>query len=103
MRPPERVAKPPEDPLLIFDGDCAFCRRWIERWRQLTRDRVAYAPSQEAAPRFPEIPPEAFRRAVQLVLPSGEVLEGAAAVFATLAWAPGGGILRAMYRRVPGF
>ena len=79
-----RVANPPERPLAVFDGDCGFCRQWIERWRARTGPRVDYAPSQEVAPRFPEIPPEAFARAFQLVLPDGRVLEGAAAVLATL-------------------
>ena len=28
------VRDAPPKPLLIFDGDCHFCRRWIERWRE---------------------------------------------------------------------
>src|SRR4249920_3002757 len=93
-----RVAHPPERPLAVFDGDCGFCRRWVERWRARTGPRVDYAPSQEVAPRFPEIPPEAFARAFQLVLPDGRVLEGAAAVLATLDSAPGDGMLSALAR-----
>ena len=93
-----RVANPPERPLAVFDGDCGFCRQWIERWRSRTGPRVDYAPSQEVAPRFPEIPPEAFARAFQLVLPDGRVLEGAAAVLATLDSAPGDGMLSALAR-----
>lgn len=98
-----RVAHPPERPLAIFDGDCGFCRQWIVRWKAVTGPRVDYAPSQEVAARFPEIPAEAFARAFQLVLPDGRVLEGAAAVCATLAEKPGGGALNAAYARVPGF
>jgi hypothetical protein len=30
----------PERPLLVWDGDCDFCRRWIERWRRIAGDRV---------------------------------------------------------------
>ncbi|HYK42368.1 MAG TPA: lipase maturation factor family protein [Thermoanaerobaculia bacterium] len=97
-----RVAAPPERPLLIFDGDCGFCRMWIARWRSVTGPRVDYAPSQEVAGRFPEIPAEAFRRSVQLVLPDGAVLQGARAVFAALSVAGRTGALRA-YERVPGF
>jgi predicted DCC family thiol-disulfide oxidoreductase YuxK len=93
-----RVANPPERPLAVFDGDCGFCRQWIERWRARTGPRVDYAPSQEVAPRFPEIPPEAFARAFQLVLPDGRALEGAAAVLATLDSAPGDGRLSALAR-----
>ena len=38
-------------PLLIWDGDCDFCRKWVDRWRHVTRDRVDYAPYQEVAQR----------------------------------------------------
>ena len=71
-------------PLLIFDGACGFCRIWIEYWKQLTRDRVAYAPYQEAAERFPQIPRQDFQRAIQLVRPDGSFTSGASAAFETL-------------------
>ena len=58
-------------PVIVFDGDCGFCRVWIERWRRVTGDRVEYAPFQEVAARFPEIPLERFRRSVQLLEPDG--------------------------------
>src|SRR4029453_3880397 len=92
----------PGRPILIFDGDCGFCRRWIERWKSETGDAVHYAPSQEVAGRFPEIPAEAFRRSVQLVLPTGEVREGAEAVPRAPAEAPGRHWPLPFYRRVPG-
>jgi len=92
-----RVANPPAKPLLIFDGDCTFCRRWIARWQQVTGDRVDYLPAQDPqiAQRFPEIPAEAFTQSVQLVEPDGAVYSGAQAVF----HARGHGKL---YDRVPG-
>ena len=74
-----------QKPLLIFDGECHFCRRWIARWKEATRDRVDYLPSQEAAQRFPEIPPEEFTRAVQWVEPHGRREAGAAAILCALA------------------
>ena len=45
---------------------------------------MEFAPSQEVAPRFPEIPREAFSQAVQLVRSDGTVTSGARAVFETL-------------------
>ena len=68
-----------------------------------TGERVDYAPSQEVAARFPEISAEAFHRSVQLVMPDGEVSEGAEAVFRSLAEAPGHRWPLEAYRRVPGF
>ncbi|HET6350391.1 MAG TPA: DCC1-like thiol-disulfide oxidoreductase family protein, partial [Candidatus Krumholzibacteria bacterium] len=72
-------------PLMIFDGDCGFCRRWIARWKAFTGDRVEYEPFQSAADRFPEIPREQFARAVHLVEPDGSYSHGAEAVLRALA------------------
>jgi predicted DCC family thiol-disulfide oxidoreductase YuxK len=45
----------PEKPLLIYDGDCGFCRRWIQRWRAITGERVEFAPYQTVGSLYPEI------------------------------------------------
>jgi len=63
---------------------------------------VDYAPSQEVAGRFPEIPKERFARAFQLILPDREVLGGAEAVAALAGQEAGHGPWLALYRRVPG-
>lgn len=93
----------PGKPLMIFDGQCGFCRIWIEYWKRLTGEQVDYAPYQEAAGRFPEIPRENFQRAVHLILPDGGVFSAAEAVFRTLALVPGRGWALRAYERVPGF
>ncbi|HTP08856.1 MAG TPA: lipase maturation factor family protein, partial [Anaerolineae bacterium] len=93
----------PVRPVMIYDGECTFCRTWIEYWQRLTGDRVEYAPFQIAADRFPHIPRSAFESAVHLMWPDGRVTFGAQAVFETLALTPGHtGWLR-MYRHAPGF
>ncbi len=97
-----RLASPLERPLAVFDGDCGFCRLWIARWKVRTGSKVDYAPSQEVAERFPEIPEERLARAFQLVLPDGSVLEGAEAVLALASRSAGAGTALALYRRVPG-
>ncbi len=96
------VQQPPERPFLIFDGECSFCRAWVEYWKQLT-DGVLYVPYQEIGDRFPEISGQEFAAAVHLVLPSGEALSGAHAVFQLLALVPGKRSLLWLYERVPGF
>src|SRR2546423_1726508 len=68
-----KVANPSLKPLMIWDGECHFCRRWIERWRAITAGEVEYATFQEIGDRFPEIPREQFQRSVVLIEPSGEV------------------------------
>lgn len=73
-----------EKPLLIYDGRCGFCKIWIDYWKQLTGDRIEYAPSQEVADQFPQIPSKAFSQSVHLVRPDGSFASGARAVFETL-------------------
>ena len=96
------VAHPPQRPLMVYDGDCHFCRHWILRWNGLTGDRVGYEPFQEALSRFPEIPEKAFRDAVQLILPDGKVYDGAEAVFRALSDIPGRSWMLWCYENIPG-
>ncbi len=79
-----RVAQPPAKPLLIFDGECGFCRRWIERWKLATGDRVDYLTFQDLGGQFPEISREQFEKSVQLIESDGAVYSGAEAVFRSL-------------------
>jgi predicted DCC family thiol-disulfide oxidoreductase YuxK len=70
---------------MIWDGECHFCRRWIERWREMTAGDVDYATYQEAADRFPEIPLEVFKRAITFIEPDGKTFLAAQAVYRSLA------------------
>ncbi|MFZ9595781.1 MAG: lipase maturation factor family protein [Bdellovibrionia bacterium] len=72
-------------PLLIYDGDCGFCERWIGLWKRFTGGTVDYAPSQRVGLDFQEISEAEFESSVFLVLPSGQIFRGAQAVFRCLA------------------
>jgi predicted DCC family thiol-disulfide oxidoreductase YuxK len=74
----------PAKPLLLYDGNCGFCKIWIHYMRQKVGDRVEFAPSQERGSEFAQIAPEEFRRSVQLVRPDGSVAGGARAIFEAL-------------------
>jgi len=65
---------------------------------------VDYEHSQTAGPRFPQIAPEEFSRAVQWVGADGSVCSGAEAILSAMATATWYG-RRALelYRRVPAF
>src|SRR5262245_30028182 len=78
-----RVASPPAKSLMIFDGQCGFCRRWIERWKSKTGDRIHYRPCQEIH-ELPEIPRGRFEESVYLIEPDGAVYSGAEAVLRSL-------------------
>jgi predicted DCC family thiol-disulfide oxidoreductase YuxK len=98
-----RVSKPPSKPLLIWDGECVFCRLWIERWQVITGGKVDYAPYQEVADRFPEISPEEFTCAMTLIEPDGETFFAAEAVYRSLRYRSSRRWLAWSYNHVPGF
>ncbi len=97
-------------PLLIFDGDCGFCRRWIAYWQILTEGRVTYAAYQAVADQHPQIPRAEFENSVWLVeqTPAGKktITRAAEAVVRALAVnAVSKPYLRwpfALYQRMPG-
>jgi predicted DCC family thiol-disulfide oxidoreductase YuxK len=86
-----------ERALLVYDGDCAFCRLWIDHWRTLTGERVQYVTSQEIAQKFPDVPRENYARAVQLIDEDGSRASGAAAVFRLYAKRQGFGWMKRLY------
>jgi predicted DCC family thiol-disulfide oxidoreductase YuxK len=100
-----RIASPPARPLLIFDGDCGFCRRWVARCQRATGEAVDYLPFQDesVAKKYPEISREAFAKSVHLFLPDGAVHTGADAVFRSLAAGGAGRRLLWCYRKIPLF
>jgi len=90
-------------PMLVYDGDCAFCAYWARYWQKLTEEQVEYRPLQEVEKQYPEIPRAEFQRAVQYIAPGGRRASGAEASFLTLSHARGKAFWLALYRRLPGF
>ena len=95
------VMNRPATPLVVFDGDCAFCRQWVRRWRGMTGDRVAYRPFQEVGPAYPEIGPGGFKARVWFIEPDGTARGGAGAVFRLYALAGDMRWPAQLYARVP--
>src|SRR6184192_1638 len=98
-----RVSNPPTRPLLIWDGECDFCRLWIERWREITARKVDYATYQEAAHQFPDISVEQFKRAMVLIEPDGETFFAAEAIYRSLRYRSSRRWLAWSYDHLPGF
>lgn len=105
MRLALHVATPPAKPLLIFDGDCNFCRVWVHRWRHRTDNRVEYVPFQDprVATVFPELPSQDFKTAVHLVETNGSVYSGAEAAFRALGHSDHEPLFLHLYERSPFF
>lgn len=104
-KPSQFADRPVERPLLIFDGNCGFCRRTVERIREITGDRADYASSQEVGADFPSILPEEYLREVKLVETDGQVYGAAEAALRLIFDAgksPWSGVPLWAYRQVPG-
>src|SRR3954471_6376953 len=78
-------ARAGERPMMVYDGDCAFCRARVEGWREAVGSQIDFVPFQGAAAKLPDIPERDFRRAVHFVDASGQVSRGAEAVFRAMA------------------
>jgi predicted DCC family thiol-disulfide oxidoreductase YuxK len=89
--------------VVLYDGECGFCRRHIERWRALSRDAIEYVPFQESRDRFPKIPEDDLKRALHLVEPNASIRRGAEAVFRIAALSRKRPSLWWSYRHLPGF
>ena len=74
---PDRIdhsTAPAEKPLLIYDGTCYFCLRWIRRWQETVRGRVDVASFQSVGePSGSDIPIECFQSAFRLIEPDGKI------------------------------
>lgn len=78
-----------EKPLLIYDGTCGFCKRWVTRFHAVTKSGFTYAPYQEAACRYPNVPAEEFSRAAQCFEADGTRHSGADAMLFALSTGTG--------------
>src|SRR3989338_7340965 len=74
-----------ELPVMLYDGDCAFCTRWIKKWQVVTGNHALYFPYQEVLANYPQVNEAQCRKAVQLIFPDGTVFSAAHAVFKVLA------------------
>jgi len=98
-----RVSNSPPKPLMIWDGECLFCKMWIERWRETTAGKVDYATYQQAASQFPEIPLDQFKHAIAFIEPDGKTSFAAEAVYRSLQYRSSRKWLEWSYDHVPGF
>ena len=93
----------PLRPRMIWDGDCEFCRIWIEVWRKITGDEIEYTPYQQAASDYPHIPTSEFQAAVHLVAVDGTHTTGAKAVLGSLSSRHGLRWMLTLYNHLPLF
>ncbi len=92
-----------EKPLLIYDGSCGFCQKWVDRLKIVTKEKLEFAPFQEVANDFPQIPEVEFTKSVFLIEPNGKITRAAHAAFRALALSKWWGWALFLYTYLPGF
>jgi predicted DCC family thiol-disulfide oxidoreductase YuxK len=95
-------AEPPQA-IVVYDGACERCRRWVAWARSLdARGRIRTLPLQDSrATRVTGRSRQALLRAVHLVHPDGSVVDGPGAVRDVLRYLRGGGLFAWIFR-LPG-
>jgi predicted DCC family thiol-disulfide oxidoreductase YuxK len=91
-------------PVLLYDGNCGFCRRWVRRLQRWDRgEAIEYvaAADRGAVVGLPPLSDAALDRAMHLVTRDGQVYTGARALPPLLPILPGGRLL-APLMRMPG-
>jgi len=88
---------------LIYDGDCSFCIRCVDRLKKITKDKVECLSFQSSRERFPEILIGDCERSIHWVDLNGNAFKGAEAIFRTLACASDNAWMLRIYKNVPGF
>ena len=75
-------------PVMVYDGECAFCKRMISKFKRLTCAEVRYRSYQKVAPQFSEVSIPEFEKAVYYFEPDGQFYSGSDAVFQCLRHVP---------------
>ena len=84
MQPSDTPTLRFDRPLLVWDGDCGFCKRCVLLWRRIVKEPIDDCPYQECkVQRLPVSDPQ-FARRVYLFERDGTPLSGAAAVYRSL-------------------
>jgi predicted DCC family thiol-disulfide oxidoreductase YuxK len=86
---------------VVYDATCRVCTRLAGVLRKWDRDEaLEVTPSQApgVTARFPWIPPRAYAEALQLIGPSGETWQGAAAIEQLIAILPRGKMISWIFK-----
>jgi len=73
----------PSKPLMIWDGNCGFCKYWILVWQTKTTE-VDYKTLQDVAAEFPEIPLKEFKKASRFIDTDGQIYSGPDSAFMSM-------------------
>ncbi len=77
---------PKKKPILVWDGNCGFCKYWVTRWQSFTGDKIFYEPYQEVARYMPDIDEIHFKQASRLIETDGQIFSGPASAYRTFTY-----------------
>lgn len=89
-------------PVVLYDGDCVYCRTKVSAWKKKALSRVSFQSCKDVVDKYPSVTPGDCLSSVQLIMPDGETFRGAEAVFRIRTY---GGKRFGLwaYRTIPGF
>jgi predicted DCC family thiol-disulfide oxidoreductase YuxK len=79
-----KTAYPPTHPILVWDGECKFCKWWKTRWELKTKNQLDFKTYQEVASQFQDIPLKEFKKASRLIETDGAVYSGPDSAYRSL-------------------
>jgi len=79
-----KTEHPPFQPILVWDGECKFCKWWKTRWELKTKDNLSFKTYQEVASQFSDIPIKEFKKASRLIEPDGKIYSGPDSAYRSL-------------------
>jgi len=95
----EKIAyteNPPPKNILIWDGDCGFCKFWKTRWQEKTKKKIIFETYQSYANHFPDIPVKEFKKASRLIETDGRLYSGPDSAYRSL-WHSGNKVWHQIY------
>ncbi|GEQ87140.1 hypothetical protein ULMS_26480 [Patiriisocius marinistellae] len=100
----QKTLYPPfEKPVLVWDGDCGFCKYWVIRWKLHTGISINYIPYQQIAHKFKDIPLKEFKKASRFIDTDGFIYSGPDSAYKTLSFKNGKSHLHNWYHKYKWF
>lgn len=69
--------------MMVFDGQCGFCKYWVIRWKKMSADKIDFQPYQKVSSSFQDIEQKHFKEAVRYIDLNGKIYSGPAAAYYT--------------------
>ena len=90
-------------PLLIYDGECQFCIKWVNKFKISTADHVTFIPLQNIPLDFSYVTRAACLKSVHFINIDDKTSKGAEAIFQLFYSSNKARIFFILYKWIPPF